>query len=77
MVEAESEGSMTTTRKEERICRLGEKERGQTTQVLMDLKGGEARERNISGPKHRPLKTYIFFKRPNHIAISFCARMLG
>lgn len=74
-VEAEGEGSMTATGKEEGICRLGEKERRQTTQVLMDLKGGEARERNISGPKHRLLKTHIYFKRPNHISVSFCARM--
>lgn len=75
-VEAEGEGSVTAARKEEGICRLGEKERGQTTQVLMDLKGGEARERNISGLKHRPLKTHIYFKRPNHISVSFWAWML-
>lgn len=62
---------MTAAGKEEGICRLGEKESGQTTQVLMDLKDGEARERNISGPKHRPLKTHIYFKRPNHISVSF------
>lgn len=49
-VEAEGGGCMTATRKEERTCRLEEKERKQTTQVLMDLKGGEARERNICGP---------------------------